>query len=189
MFDEQDGFTLNDLGRRLANIIRIGTIFEIDFETAKARVIIGDLTTDWLPWINSNSGANNSWNPPEIDEQVIILSVSGELNQGVILPSLYKNNAPENSGNIQSTTFKDGSKITFDHSSGNLDLNIKGNATIIVGGNALIESSSILLKGNIDLGESGGKPLARIGDEIEITSGSSAGKWPIISGSSKVKAA
>jgi len=43
MFDEEQGFTLNDLGRRLANIIRIGTIFEIDFETAKARVKIGDL--------------------------------------------------------------------------------------------------------------------------------------------------
>lgn len=189
MFDEQDGFTLNDLGRRLANIIRIGTIFEIDFETAKARVKIGDLETDWLPWINSNSGSNNSWNPPEIDEQVMLLSPSGELNQAIILPSLYKNNASENSANIQSKTFKDGSKVTFNHSSGNLDVNIKGNTTINVNGAATIEASNIVLKGNIDLGESGGKPIARIGDGIEITSGSSAGKWPIVSGSSKVKSA
>lgn len=189
MFDEEQGFILNDLGRRLANIIRIGTIFEIDFKEAKARVKIGDLETDWLPWINSNSGANNSWNPPEIDEQVITLSPSGELNQAIILPSLYKNNATESSPNIQSVIFKDGSKVTFDHSSGNLDLNIKGNATIKVSGNTTIEAQSVLLKGNINLGESGGKPIARIGDEIEITSGSSAGKWPIISGSSKVKAA
>ena len=64
MFDEEQGFTINDLGRRLANIIRIGTIFEIDFEEAKARVKIGDLETDFLPWVNSNSGSNNSWNPP-----------------------------------------------------------------------------------------------------------------------------
>lgn len=189
MFDEQDGFTLNDLGRRLANIIRIGTIFEIDFETAKARVKIGDLETDWIPWINSNSGSTNSWNPPEIDEQVIALSPSGELNQAIILQSLYKNNASENSPNIQSTTFKDGSKVTFDHSSGNLDLNLKGSTTIKVAGNATIESQSVLLKGDINLGNSDGKPIARIGDEIEITSGSSAGKWPIISGSSKVKSA
>ena len=67
MFDEEQGFTINDLGRRLANIIRIGTIFEIDFEEAKARVKIGDLETDFLPWVNSNSGSNNSWNPPEMD--------------------------------------------------------------------------------------------------------------------------
>ena len=46
MFDEEQGFTINDLGRRLANIIRIGTIFKIDFFNAKARVKIGDLETD-----------------------------------------------------------------------------------------------------------------------------------------------
>ena len=67
MFDEEQGFTLNDLGRRLANIIRIGMIFEIDHETAKARVKICDLMTNWLPWVNSSSGNNNSWNPPEMD--------------------------------------------------------------------------------------------------------------------------
>lgn len=188
MFDEEQGFTLNDLGRRLANIIRIGTIFEIDFETAKARVKIGDLTTNWLPWVNSNSGANNSWNPPEIDEQVIILSPSGELNQAVILPSLYKSNASGNLPNIQSITYKDGSKVSFDHDAGNLDLDIKGSATIKVAGSAQIEAASITLKGNTDLGGSGGQPIARVGDKIEITAGSSAGQWPIISGSSKVKA-
>lgn len=189
MFDENQGFTLNDLGRRLANIIRIGQIFEIDFATAKARVRIGDLETDFLPWITANSAENKNWNPPEVDEQVIILSPSGELNQGVILPSLYRNNAPENSANIQSITFKDGSKISFDKTSGNLDLNIKGNATIKVAGNAQIEAASILLKGNVDLGNSGGKAIARVGDKVKIDSGSSAGEWPIISGSSTAKAA
>lgn len=189
MFDENQGFTLGDLGRRLANIIRIGQIFEIDYEAAKGRVKIGDLETDFLPWITSNSGGNKNWNPPEVDEQVIILSPSGELNQGVILPSLYRNNAPTNSANIQSIIFKDGSKISFDKTSGNLDLNIKGNATIKVAGNAQIEAASIALKGNIDLGNSGGKAIARVGDKIKIDSGSSAGEWPIISGSSTVKAA
>ena len=84
MFDEEQVFTLNDLGRRLANVIRIGTIFEIDFQAAKARVKIGELETDFLPWENANSGSNNSWNPPEIDEQVIILSPSGDLSLSLI---------------------------------------------------------------------------------------------------------
>jgi hypothetical protein len=35
-FDEKDGFNLNDLARRLANIIRLGQIFAIDYEAAKA---------------------------------------------------------------------------------------------------------------------------------------------------------
>jgi len=187
-FDEKDGFNLNDLTRRLANIIRLGQIFAINYETAKARVKIGDLETDWLPWITSNSGNNKDWNPPEIDEQVMILSPCGELNQGVIFPSLYRGSAPENSGNIQSITFADGSKISFDRAGGNLTLDIKGSANIKVAGNAQIEAANITLKGNVDLGGSGGNAVARVGDKVKIDSGSSAGEWPIISGSSKVKA-
>ncbi len=189
IFNETDGFNLNDLARRLANIIRLGQIFAVDYEAAKARVKIGNLETDWLPWITSNSGETKNWNPPEIDEQVIVLSPCGELNQGVILPSLYRSNAPENSGDIKSIIFADGSKISFDKTSGNLDLDIKGNATIKVIGNAQIEAANITLKGNVDLGGSGGNSVARIGDKVKIDSGSSAGQWPIISGSSKVKAA
>ena len=189
MFDEEQGFTLNDLGRRLANIIRIGTIFEIDFQAAKARVKIGELETDFLPWANANSGSNNSWNPPEIDEQVIILSPSGDLSQAVILPSLYKNNASDSDQNIKSITYQDGSKISFDIASGTLDLDLKGDVKIKVVGNAEIEAAKVTLKGDVDLGGSGGQGVARIGDKIEITGGSSAGQWPIISGSSKVKSA
>ena len=188
-FDEKDGFNLNDLARRLANIIRLGQIFEIDYEVAKARIKIGDLETDWLPWMTANSGTNKDWNPPEIDEQVIVLSPCGELNQGVILPSLYRGNAPENSGDIKSITFADGSKISFDKTTGNLDLDIKGSATIKVAGNAQIEAANITLKGNVDLGNSGGNAVARVGDKVKIDSGSSAGEWPIITGSSTVKAA
>ena len=197
IFDEQDGYVLSDLAKRLSNIIRIGAIFEINIQTAKARVKIGELETDFLPWANSNSGSNNSWNPPEIDEQVIILSPSGDLSQAVILPSIYKNNASNSDQNIKSITYQDGSKISFNVSSGTLDLDLKGNVTIKVVGNANIEgdninitgSSNITLDGDVELGGSGGQGVARIGDKVEITGGSSAGQWPIISGSSKVKSA
>ena len=197
IFDEQDGYTLSDFAKRLSNIIRIGTIFEINVQIAKARVKIGELETDFLPWANSNSGSNNIWNPPEIDEQVVILSPSGDLSQAIILPSLYKNNASNSDQNIKSITYQDGSKISFNVSSGTLDLDLKGDVIIKVVGNANIEgdninitaSSNITLDGNVDLGGSGGQPIARIGDKVEITGGSSAGQWPIISGSSKVKSA
>lgn len=197
IFDEQDGYELSDLAKRLSNIIRIGTIFEINVQTAKARVKIGELETDFLPWANANSGNNNSWNPPEIDEQVIILSPSGDLSQAVILPSLYKNNASDSDQNIKSITYQDGSKISFNVSSGTLDLDLKGDVAIKVVGNANIEgdninitgSSNITLDGNVDLGDTGGQGVARIGDLVDISAGSSAGQWPIISGSSKVKSA
>ena len=81
-FDEKDGFNLNDLARRLANIIRLGQIFEIDFEAAKARVKIGDIETDWLPWITAKSGENKKLESPEIDESKLLFYLHAEnLNQ------------------------------------------------------------------------------------------------------------
>ena len=70
-----------------------------------------------------------------------------------------------------------------------MDLDLKGDVKIKVVGNAEIEAAKVTLKGDVDLGGSGGQGVARIGDKIEITGGSSAGQWPIISGSSKVKSA
>ena len=49
-------------------------------------------------------------------------------------------------------------------------------------------AAKVTLKGDVDLGGSGGQPVARVGDKVEITAGTSAGQWPIISGSGKVKA-
>ncbi len=42
--------------------------------------------------------------------------------------------------------------------------------------------------GAVDLGGAGGQAVARIGDEVAVGAGSSAGRWPIVSGSGKVKA-
>ena len=85
-------------------------------------------------------------------------------------------------------------------SSGTLDLDLKGDVTIKVVGNANIEASSstikvtgdteiqaakVTLKGDVDLGGSGGQPVARVGDLVLVGNK----EWPIISGSSKVKSA
>lgn len=44
------------------------------------------------------------------------------------------------------------------------------------------------LSGEFNLGGPEGAPIARVGDVVTVGSGSSAGTWPITSGSSKVKA-
>ena len=45
MFDEEQGFTINDLGRRLANIIRIGTkqgwFLEVESQLGKSFKVSG----------------------------------------------------------------------------------------------------------------------------------------------------
>lgn len=65
--------------------------------------------------------------------------------------------------------------VSINATSGGAECNITGNAVVNV-------------SGSLELGGSGGQGVARIGDVVTVGSGSSAGDWPITSGSSKVKA-
>ncbi|MEN2925541.1 hypothetical protein FHPHGOJG_02561 [Mannheimia haemolytica] len=70
--------------RRLDNIIRLGTIAEVDLTTATARVNSGGITTDFLPWLTFRAGTSQTWSAPTVGEQCVVLSVSGEFTTGVI---------------------------------------------------------------------------------------------------------
>ncbi|MFT4328098.1 MAG: phage baseplate assembly protein V, partial [Wolbachia pipientis] len=109
-------FAISELNRKLANIIRIGVVKEIDYEKAKVRVKIGDIVTDYLPWITSKAGKDRDWSPPDIDEQVVVFSSLGELSLGVVLPGIYQEKYPalENKKEINSIKFQDGTKFTYD---------------------------------------------------------------------------
>ena len=39
-----------DLPHRLAKLINVGTIAEVDYQTARVKVQMGDWLTTWLPW-------------------------------------------------------------------------------------------------------------------------------------------
>lgn len=47
----------------------------------------------------------------------------------------------------------------------------------------------VVLSDDVHLGAEGGPKVARIGDRVQVSSGSSAGLWPIVEGSDKVAAA
>lgn len=56
-------------------------------------------------------------------------------------------------------------------------------------GIAIDSPKAVTLKApEIGLGDGEVRPVARIGDVVEITRGSSAGRWPVVTGSSCVKA-
>lgn len=80
------GEQIADLRRRVNNLIRIGRVSDVDYGTAKARVQIGKLTTDFLPWLTPSTAL---WIPLKKDEQVLVLSPGGDLQFGIILPALY----------------------------------------------------------------------------------------------------
>ena len=79
-----------EIVRRLENVVRLGTVAEVRYETpARCRIKTGDLVTDWLPWTTARAGGDRSWWAPEVGEQVIILSPGGNTGAGVVFPSAY----------------------------------------------------------------------------------------------------
>ncbi|MFP3016326.1 MAG: phage baseplate assembly protein V [Wolbachia sp.] len=151
----ENNFAISELQRKLANIVRIGIVKEIDYEKAKVRVKIGEFLTDWLPWITSKAGKDRDWSPPDIDEQVMVFSPLGELSLGVVLGGIYQEKypAPENKKEINSIKFQDGTKFTYDKEKHHLEIEVVDKITLKAGGSSIeMTKSGIKLKGSrIDL--------------------------------------
>lgn len=90
VFQEESPLEAN---RRINNVVRIGTVEEVRVaKPARCRVRLGDLLTDWLPWLTLRAGGpakGSLWWPPVKGEQVIVLAPGGDLAQAVALPAAY----------------------------------------------------------------------------------------------------
>ncbi|WP_395461551.1 phage baseplate assembly protein V [Wolbachia endosymbiont (group A) of Therophilus tumidulus] len=144
----ENNFAISELQRKLANIVRIGVVKEIDYEKAKVRVKIGEILTDWLPWITSKAGKDRDWSPPDIDEQVMVFSPLGELSLGVVLAGIYQERypAPENKKEINSVKFQDGTRLLYDKEKHHLEIEVVDKIMLKVG-----ESSIEMTKSGIKL--------------------------------------
>lgn len=136
--------TLAECFRLINNIIRIGTIAEVDVTRARVRVQAGDNLTGWRPWLSARAGTTLDWDPPTVDEQVILVSPAGDLAQSVVLTGLFAGNAPAASEDLWRRVFPDGTQMSYDHAKkelvadfvGKVNVNINGDATVNIGGNA-----------------------------------------------------
>lgn len=80
--------------RRIGNILRIGKVTAIDPGGPRATVDFGDITAPELRVAQFRAGGLSFWWMPEADEQVLVGCPSGDVAQGVIIASIYADNAP-----------------------------------------------------------------------------------------------
>ncbi|SPK73053.1 Bacteriophage P2 Baseplate assembly protein GPV [Cupriavidus taiwanensis] len=130
-----------ELARLIENLIRLGTIAEVDTGSPpRVRVKAGGMTTDWLPWLERRAGATRTWNPPTVGEQVVLLCPSGELRNGVILTGVPTdaNDVPSHSASETVTLYPDGAITRYNHVSGALDITgvqtvvLKASQTVVI---------------------------------------------------------
>lgn len=156
-----------DLTKRLSNLLRAGRVEAVDLANARCKVRFGDIVTAFLPFVSAKAGEDRTWHPPEVGEQVLVLSPSGELSAGFVLGGVYTTAfpPPSTSPDVSRMLFKDGATATYDRAlhSLNLDLpaggssltiTVNGDATISASGNALVEAAgttTVSSGGNIRL--------------------------------------
>jgi hypothetical protein len=161
------------LRHALRNVIRTGTVSEYDAATDRA-VVIDEVEGD--------DGNGKAETPParvlgqtggvkkrttlKAGEQVLVISPGGDYGETSLVLPLGPNEA---------------NPSPSDH--GSEDLTIIGSTT-----QRLREDGALLASDKVDLGAEGGPPVARIGDQVLVMLGSSAGLWPIVTGAEKTNA-
>lgn len=110
------------LKRLLANIIRIGIVSDVDLANGLCRVKIGNLETDWLNWLTLRAGRVRFWSAPSESEQVMVLSIGGELTTGFVLPAIFSDANPARSQSTDAIviTFPDGARFEYEPESSHL---------------------------------------------------------------------
>ncbi len=117
-----EGFELLELARRLANVVREGTVAELDAENYRVRVAYDTdedgqpILTAPIPWLTARAGPDSTWWAPEEGEQVVLLAPSGELTQAMALPALYSDErpAPADTADKRVSRHSDGAVFEYD---------------------------------------------------------------------------
>jgi len=143
---------MNELNRRLNNIIQIGTITEIKSNEglALARVNILGRVTDFLPVLMWANDFIKVWLPIKINQQVLVISPFGNANSGFILPSIFNKKCKEPNGSSDEKAiieFSNGVRIESDGESISInapkDININCTNANIKANNVKVDSPSI----------------------------------------------
>ncbi|MCK0744106.1 phage baseplate assembly protein V [Chromohalobacter nigrandesensis] len=134
-----------ELLRLIHNLIRTGTIAEVDHDAARVRVKSGELLTDWLLWIEGRAGTTRDWDPPTVGEQVIVFSPGGDPAAGVVLTGLYRSAhpAPSSDANVIGRWYPDGTRIEYDHAKHRLFIDCVGDIAVKATGTVTVDAKSI----------------------------------------------
>ena len=155
--------SLAELARLIENLIRLGTVAEVQVEPPRVRVKTGNVTTAWRPWFALRAGADREWDPPTVGEQVILFSPSGNLAQGVALTGLFSDANPANGDRegLHRRTYRDGAVIEYDSIAKHLRATLPGTAEVVAAGDINISSG-----GNIQITATG--DIAITGANVRI---------------------
>ncbi|ENA1408373.1 TPA: phage baseplate assembly protein V [Escherichia coli] len=111
---------LTEIMRLITNLIRTGVVTEVDRANWLCRVKTGDLETNWISWLTLRAGNARTWWRPSEGEQVVLLSLGGNLETAFALPAIYSNAfpPPSDSESADVTEYEDGGWFEYEPATG-----------------------------------------------------------------------
>ncbi|UTW43880.1 phage baseplate assembly protein V [bacterium SCSIO 12844] len=110
------------------------------------RIKAGNILTTWLKWMTQRSSDCQTWWSSSLGEQVLVLSPSGELNNGIVLPSIYTSNQPSNDLALDKKVYSDGTTISYNYQSKKLTINYVGSIDIFAATSINVTTNQTILK-------------------------------------------
>ncbi len=181
---------LSALERRLAGSMRHGPVEEVNIEEGWVRLNLGEgdsgpLLSPKIPYAQV-AGALKVHSPPSVGQQMTVFSPTGDMRQGVAMPLTWSDNEKDphdganpviTYGSVKVEIQDDAAVVTTSGATISIS---GGDVTVTADGPVTVNSSEVRLGGG------GGERVARLGDHVNVTYGSSAGLHPIVEAAEKV---
>ncbi|MCX9105854.1 phage baseplate assembly protein V [Aeromonas veronii] len=124
---------LIELQSKIDDLIRIGTVTEV--RSGECRVKTKGNHTNWRPYLVLRAGRTRRRMRPSVGEQVILLSLGGDLRNAFVLAGIYQDEHPEpladdDNGDLDGVEYPDGAVIKYNPSTGELTASGIKTATI-----------------------------------------------------------
>ena len=135
-------WAVSELERRLSNVVRVGVVHEADHAAERLRVRYDTATdgapvlTGWVQWITPRAGPDGDWWAPEVGEQVVLFSPSGDLGQALVLASLTQMTFPplEKVPTRHTRRYADGATVVYDREAHRLEATLPDEGSVSIRG-------------------------------------------------------
>lgn len=122
-----------ELLSKIDDLIRIGTVTEV--RSGECRVKTKGNHTNWRPYLVLRAGRTRRRMRPSVGEQVILLSLGGDLRNAFVLAGIYQDEHPEpladdDNDDLDRTEYPDGAVIEYNPTTGELTAEGVKNAVI-----------------------------------------------------------
>lgn len=164
---------MSELSRRLASLITPGTVEEADYDRALVRVRSGDQLSDWRPWLTTRASNDKTWWAPEVGEQVVLISPSGDPAQGYVLAAVYQTShaPPANAETVHRIEYADGTMVEYDRAAHHLRVECVGDITIETLGATTVNSAetvTVISGADVTVSASGAASVTS-GANVDVT--------------------